>query len=92
MVMRASAASFLTVFLLLTACSDRSRPEGRAVQLSTLERGKSAHPVELAHVCEKEVVVRGWARAGKGPSRVDRCHDGRHGSNHEIRPLYASEL
>ncbi len=59
--MRASAASLITVLLLLTACSDRSRPEGRAVQLSTLERGKSAHPVELAQVSEKEVVE--WIRA-----------------------------
>ena len=59
--MRASAASLLTVLLLLTACSDRSRPEGPAVQLSTLDRGASARPVELAQVKAENVVE--WIRA-----------------------------
>ena len=59
--MPASAVLLFTVLLILTGCPDRSRPEGRAVQLSTLERGESAHPVELAEVREEEVVE--WIRA-----------------------------
>jgi RND family efflux transporter MFP subunit len=42
-------------------CSESSRPEGRAVQLNTLDRGSSARPVELAEVREEEVVE--WIRA-----------------------------
>jgi len=56
-----SVVSLFTLFLMITACSDCSRPEGRAVELSTLERGASAHPVELAKVSEEEVVE--WIRA-----------------------------
>jgi membrane fusion protein (multidrug efflux system) len=55
-------AIFLSAVLLFpTACSDRSRPEGRAVQLSTLDRGGRAHPVELAEVRGEDIVE--WIRA-----------------------------
>jgi RND family efflux transporter MFP subunit len=56
-----SAVCLFTLLLTLTACSDCSRPEGRAVQLSTLDRGASTYPVELAKVGEEEVVE--WIRA-----------------------------
>jgi RND family efflux transporter MFP subunit len=55
------SACWFAILLVLTACSDRSRPEGRAVELSTLDRSASAHPVELAEVREEEVVE--WIRA-----------------------------
>ena len=61
MVMRTSAASLLTALLLLSACSDRSRPEGRAVELSTLDRGASGRPVELTQVKAEDMVE--WIRA-----------------------------
>jgi len=64
------AAIFSFVFLLIPAgCSDRSGSEGRAVQLSTLDRGASAYPVELSEVEEGEVVE--WIRA-IGSVRADR--------------------
>jgi membrane fusion protein (multidrug efflux system) len=53
--------SWGVILLLLAACSDRSRPEGRAVELSTLDRGTSGHPVELAEIRQEEVVE--WIRA-----------------------------
>jgi membrane fusion protein (multidrug efflux system) len=56
-----AAVFSLTILLILSGCSDRSHPEGHAVQLSTLDRGASAHPVELAEVTEEEVVE--WIRA-----------------------------
>jgi RND family efflux transporter MFP subunit len=49
------------VLMVLIGCSDRSRPEARAVQLSTLERGESAHPVEVAEARAEDVVE--WIRA-----------------------------
>ena len=49
------------ILLILSGCSDRSRTEGRAVQSSTLDRGASARPVELAEIREEEVVE--WIRA-----------------------------
>jgi membrane fusion protein (multidrug efflux system) len=57
---RFTVCSF-AVLLILTGCSDRSRPEARAVQLSTLDRGASAHPVELTQVRAEDVVE--WIRA-----------------------------
>jgi len=56
-----TAIFLLTILMLLTGCSDRSRPEARAVQLSTLDRAASAYPVELAEVRQEEVVE--WIRA-----------------------------
>jgi len=56
-----AAILLLSILLILSACSDRSRPEGRPVELSTLDRDASAHPVELAEVREEEVVE--WIRA-----------------------------
>ena len=62
-------AIFLFAILVIpTGCSDRSRPEGRAVQLSTLDRGANAYPVELLDVTEEEVVE--WIRA-VGSVRAD---------------------
>ena len=58
--LRTAIFSF-TILMLLTGCSDRSRPEARAVQLSTLDRAASAYPVELAEVRAEEVVE--WIRA-----------------------------
>ncbi len=57
---RVTVCSF-AILLILGGCSDRSRPEGRAVQLSTLDRGASAHPVELTQVKAEDVVE--WIRA-----------------------------
>ena len=51
----------LAILLILSACSDRSRPEGGAVPSSTLDRGASAHPVELMQVRAEDVVE--WIRA-----------------------------
>lgn len=59
--MLAKALLGLALLLMPTACSDRSRPEGRAVELSTLDRGVSARPVELVEVVPEEVVE--WIRA-----------------------------
>jgi RND family efflux transporter MFP subunit len=56
-----TAIFFSAILLILSGCSDRSRPEGRAVQLSTLDRGASAHPVELTQVRAENVVE--WIRA-----------------------------
>ena len=56
------AAIFLfAIPMLLAGCSDRSRPEARAVQLSSLDRAASVHPVELVEVRAEEVVE--WIRA-----------------------------
>jgi len=51
----------LATLLILGACSDRSRPEAGAVPSSTLDRGASAHPVELMQVRAENVVE--WIRA-----------------------------
>jgi RND family efflux transporter MFP subunit len=56
-----TAIFLIAIPLILGGCSDRSRPEGRAVQLSTLDRGASAHPVELTQVRAEDVVE--WIRA-----------------------------
>jgi membrane fusion protein (multidrug efflux system) len=56
-----TAIFLFTIPLILAGCSDRSHPEARAVQLSTLDRGASAYPVELAEVRAEEVVE--WIRA-----------------------------
>jgi membrane fusion protein (multidrug efflux system) len=50
-----------TILLILAGCSDSSSPEGRAVELSTLDRASSAHPIEFVEVTG-EVVVE-WVRA-----------------------------
>jgi RND family efflux transporter MFP subunit len=55
------APYLVTILVILTACSDNSGTEGRAVQLSTLERGKTAHPVEVSEAKAEEVVE--WLRA-----------------------------
>jgi membrane fusion protein (multidrug efflux system) len=55
-----AAACLLTMIPILTACSDSSRPEGRAVQLSTLDRSESAHPIEVLEVSAGDVVE--WIR------------------------------
>ena len=46
----------LMIFLTMAACSDSSRPEGRAVQLGTIERGADAYPVEVTKIEEQKVV------------------------------------
>lgn len=51
----------LAILLILSGCPDRSRPEGRAGQSSTLDRGASAHPVELTEVRAEDVIE--WIRA-----------------------------
>jgi len=56
-----TAIFLIAILLILTGCSDRSRTEGRAVQLSTLDRGASAHPVEITQVRAADVVE--WIRA-----------------------------
>ena len=56
-----AAACLLTTIPMLTACSDSSRPAGRAVQLSTLDRSESAHPIEVLEVSAGDVVE--WLRA-----------------------------
>ena len=56
-----NAILLLAILLVPSGCSDSSGTEGRAVQLSTLERGKSAHPVEVAEARAEEVVE--WLRA-----------------------------
>ena len=63
-----TAILLFAILLIPTGCSDGSRPEGRAVQLSTLDRDASAYPVELAEVREEEVVE--WIRA-MGSVRAD---------------------
>lgn len=59
--MLANAILLSAILLISTACSDRSLPEARAVELSTLERGESAHPVEVEEVRNEEMVE--WFRA-----------------------------
>lgn len=59
--MPVNALLVIALLLLPTACSDGSGSEGRAVQLSTLERGANAHPVELEEIETEEVVE--WIRA-----------------------------
>ena len=54
------AIFLFAILLILTGCSDCSRPEGRAVELSTLDRAASAHPVELTQVTAEDVVE--WIR------------------------------
>jgi membrane fusion protein (multidrug efflux system) len=67
------AAIFLSAMLLIpTGCSDCSRPEGRAVQLSTLDRGANAYPVELAEATAEEVVE--WIRAIGSVRAEQRVH------------------
>jgi RND family efflux transporter MFP subunit len=56
-----TAPCLLAIFAMLSACSDSSGTEGRAVQLSTLERGENAHPVEVAEARAEEMVE--WLRA-----------------------------
>jgi len=56
-----TAGGLLTLIFILAGCSNGSRPEGRAVELSTLDRGQSAHPVELMVIEEEDVVE--WIRA-----------------------------
>jgi RND family efflux transporter MFP subunit len=52
---------FLFAILLIPGgCSDPSRPEGRAGQSSTLERGESPHPVAVAEARAEDVVE--WIR------------------------------
>jgi RND family efflux transporter MFP subunit len=63
-----AAACLVTILVILIACSDRSRPEARAVQLSTLERGESAHPVEVAEARSEDVIE--WIR-GIGSVHAD---------------------
>jgi RND family efflux transporter MFP subunit len=58
--MLANAILLSAILLISTACSDRSLPEARAVELSTLERGESAHPVEVEEVRNEEMVE--WFR------------------------------
>jgi RND family efflux transporter MFP subunit len=59
--MPVNALLVIALLLLPTACSDRSRPEGGDDPGATLDRGVSAHPVEIAEVEEEEVVE--WIRA-----------------------------
>lgn len=59
--MPVNALLVITLLLIPTACSDRSRPEGSNDPGATLDRSVSAHPVEIAEVEEEEVVE--WIRA-----------------------------
>jgi RND family efflux transporter MFP subunit len=56
-----TAGCLFAVIFVLTGCSNNSRPEGRAVQLSTLDRSAGAHPVEVMEIQEEDVVE--WIRA-----------------------------
>ena len=56
-----AAVCLLTMIPILIACSDSSRPQGRAVQLSTLDHGESARPIEVREVSAGDVVE--WIRA-----------------------------
>jgi RND family efflux transporter MFP subunit len=64
-----TAIFLFALLMLLSGCSDGSRPEARAVQLSSLDRAASAYPVEVAEVRGEEVVE--WIRA-IGSVRADR--------------------